>query len=253
MKTFREFLNESSPFESSLSYDEKKKLKADLLDVINKLIKKYNGYDQSVNNYIDLTHDTFQTHCLVWGSYITFSARDYEGFKKELTKELKKMNLKPKKFFADRRTVDMDASDIGYYTPAHKEKVCYFYAVSFDVPEKSKLNEGIDSVTDEFEVDKQWFTIKFDKNEVWVGSQHPYDLTEYHFAHSRDSGKTWDIMRLGGKGVVKKNVKCKSFVKGFGKPSDDDYELDTFNWQEIGRMLLDADKKANLKPHIDRT
>lgn len=62
-------------------------------------------------------------------------------------------------------------------------------------------------------------------------SHHPYDNTEYHWARAKIGTSNWTIY-LNGKKVG---------------------TLNTENPEDVAKMLLQYDKKANLTPDIDKT
>ena len=143
-----------------------------------------------------------------------------------------------------------------YYNDHNKEKTKEFK--NFDdmlkfvksisktiLVESKQLNESKLGVNEFFEFEKIKFNIKWWENgEVQITSSHPYDLAEYHWAKSKNDGKTFDII-LGTKKI--KTITTKSWER----VEDEDLDYPTFTWTEIANELSKLDKKV--KPHIDRT
>lgn len=137
-----------------------------------------------------------------------------------------------------------------YYNDHNKEKMKEFK--NFDdvlkfVKSISKtiLVEAKLGVNNFFEFEKIKFNIKWWENgEIQITSVHPYDLAEYHWAKSKNDGRTFDII-LGTKKI--KTITTKSWER----VEDGDLIYPTFTWAEIANELSKLDKKV--KPHIDRT
>ena len=111
--------------------------------------------------------------------------------------------------------------------------------------ESKQLNESKLGVNEFFEFEKIKFNIKWWENgEIQITSIHPYDLAEYHWAYSKNDGRTFDII------LNTKKIKTIT-TKSWERVEDGDLIYPTFTWAEIANELSKLDKKV--KPHIDRT
>lgn len=112
--------------------------------------------------------------------------------------------------------------------------------------EAKSLNEAKLVLDENFDFERTKYNIKWwEDGEVQITSIHPYDLAEYHWAKSRNDGKTFDII-LNSRRI--KTIITRSWEMEDGEGYDD---YPTFTWTEIANELSKLDKKV--KPHIDRT
>jgi hypothetical protein len=112
--------------------------------------------------------------------------------------------------------------------------------------EAKQLNEAKLVLDENFNFERTTFNIKWwEDGKVQITSSHPYDLAEYHWAHSKNDGKTFDII-LNNRKI--KTITTRSWGMEDGEGYDD---YPTFTWTEIANELSKLDKKV--KPHIDRT